>query len=381
MKILCVLESPSWCDHHLAGSLEDMGHEVVRFNYGDCVGEFYGRRRREERKKKNETLINLTRKLVHGRGLDLIFCYVYDDFLLPETAKILASFDVAMVNLNVDMVNQWYRQTRTAKYFTRILCAQKSNMEAMERFDAKVFYFPMAARIPPTPKRQVRPLSEQVLFVGTWMPYREQVLKRVHDAGLPIHIYGKRWLRHSETVPRRGFEKLIADFLNYGVARLSVEGPGGFAAAAINRFFPGRKISKPGRKSLPEDILLGIALESDLAELFRNSKVNIGITRMIGEDPDRSGSNQVKLRDFEVPMAGGFYLVEKAPDYEKLFVPGTEVETWANPGELIEKASYYLEHETERNQIAMAGMARARSHHIWQVRFQSLFSELGLTRG
>ena len=41
--------------------------------------------------------------MLHNGGLDLIFCYVYDDFLLPEYAKLLEQLDVPMVNYNVDM--------------------------------------------------------------------------------------------------------------------------------------------------------------------------------------------------------------------------------------------------------------------------------------
>lgn len=112
--------------------------------------------------------------------------------------------------------------------------------------------------------------------------------------------------------------------------------------------------------------------------LFRNSKINLGFTRMIGDDPHQTGVNQVKLRDFEVPMAGGFYLVEKAPDYEELFKPGFEVETWRTPGELLDKIRYYLDHPKERAMIAEAGLKRARAQHAWSHRFEALFAELGL---
>ena len=87
---------------------------------------------------------------------------------------------------------------------------------------------------------------------------------------------------------------------------------------------------------------------------------------------------QLKLRDFEVPLAGGFYLVERTEEYQRFFKSGAEVETWGNPSELVEKIRYYLGHEKERQAIALAGKARALAEHTWQRRFETLFADLGL---
>ena len=91
------------------------------------------------------------------------------------------------------------------------------------------------------------------------------------------------------------------------------------------------------------------------------------------------GTTQVKLRDFEVPLAGGFYLVERVAEYEEFFRPGVEVETWETVDELIDKIRYYLDHDAERRQIAEAGRRRAVAEHTWDKRFAMLFRELGLT--
>ena len=380
MQILTVLESPSWADYHLAGSLEEMGHTVHRFSYGDCVGEFYGPTRRDERLQKNRQLLDLARRLLHGDGLDLIFCYVYDDFLLPEYARALADLGVPMVNFNVDMVNQWYRQIRTAKYFTRMLCAQRDNMQNMERHGARVMYFPMAARSPKAegPEASAWQPAEPVTFVGTPMPYRTGVLARLHEAGVPLAVYGKFWQENRQATPIRNWEKTLSDLRHYGFARLRGEGPGGLLRVLADR--RPRRQSRPAEQAatLPPALIHGFVPDGAMAAMFRNSKINLGFTRMIGEDPDVTGVNQVKLRDFEVPMAGGFYLVEKAPDYDTLFKPGVEVETWSGTGELLEKIRYFLAHDSERDAIARAGAARARAEHSWESRFRGLFNELDL---
>lgn len=380
MKILTVLESGSWADYHIAGSLEEMGHDVARFFYGDGVGEFYGRNRCQERQRKNSDLLTLARRLTYSGQLDLIFCYVYDDFLMPSYVKALADLNVPMVNFNVDMVSQWYRQIRTAKYFTRILCAQRANMQNMAHHGARVMYFPMAARFPKVETAEsVWQPAAPVTFVGTPMPCRTGVLGRLHEAGVPLAVYGKFWLENRQATPERNWEKTLSDLRHYGWPRLRGEGQGGLLRALADRLPHRRAQTGPDQvRTLPADLIHGFVPNGSMSAMFRNSRVNLGFTRMIGEDPDAQGVNQVKLRDFEVPMAGGFYLVEKAPDYDSLFKPGVEVETWSGTGELLEKIRYYLAHDAERQAIAKAGAARAQAEHSWERRFRGLFDELGL---
>src|SRR5262249_41029699 len=123
----------------------------------------------------------------------------------------------------------------------------------------------------------------------------------------------------------------------------------------------------------------GALADSRLASLFRNSEINLGFTRMLGLESGSRGNNQVKLRDFEVPLAGGFYLVEEAPDHRELFDVGHEIVTWQSTEELIDKSRYYLAHESERREIAAAGRRRALRDHTWAKRFGDLFHTLGVT--
>lgn len=379
MKILFVSESASWADAHLAVSLEALGHHVERFFYGEAVGEFYGSARAYERAGANRRLYELARRLTHQGCLDLIFCYVYDDFLLPSTASALARLDVPMVNLNVDMTNQWYRQSRTARYFTRILCAQRIHMVSLRRFGANVMYFPMAGRsvAPPTDSGESSSLkpAAPVTFVGTPMPYRTALLSGLAHADVPLAVYGKFWLDERVATADRSAEKLLRDLRHYAWARLRCEGFRGLLEPLRQRL-PHRRVSSA---SLPRSALHGFVPGVALPAFFRDSAINLGFTRMVGDHPERPGTNQVKLRDFEVPLAGGFYLVEEAPEYDELFRPGAEVETWSTPGELLDKIRYYLANESERKAIADAGRRRALAEHTWAHRFQMLFNELGLS--
>ncbi len=45
---------------------------------------------------------------------------------------------------------------------------------------------------------------------------------------------------------------------------------------------------------------------------------------------------------------------------------------------MIEKIGYYLHHETERSEIALAGYHRTIRDHTYEKRFNTLFQQMGL---
>jgi len=79
-------------------------------------------------------------------------------------------------------------------------------------------------------------------------------------------------------------------------------------------------------------------------------------------------------------MSGGFYLVQRAPDHEEYYRLGREIETWSEPGELVEKALFYSRHPREAERIREAGHARVSECHTWRHRFDDLFKQRELTR-
>lgn len=376
LKILVVIEKNSWIDSHIAGSLEEMGHKVHRFFYGDFIGEFYTTNRKNEQIEKNKLLINTAKELFVNEGLDLIFCYVQDDFLLPEYAQKLSKLDVPLVNYNVDMACQWYRQIRIAKYFSYILCAQQENINNIKRYTSRVLYFPMAARkyILNNSDSDFFP-SAPVTFVGTPTDQRLQILSLLIKANTPLAIYGKYWKIKKTAEPIRNYEKTLHDIWYYGLPRLRAEGITTLIDILKKRFTSNKEFQN---YYIPNCAIHEFISENLINLLFQRSKINLGFTRISGSNPYQKGKFQMKLRDFEVPLAGGFYLVEKTPGYEEFFSSDKEIVMWSSPDELKNKISYYLNHDKEREEIAKAGQKRALAEHTWEHRFSMLFQEIGI---
>jgi spore maturation protein CgeB len=131
-------------------------------------------------------------------------------------------------------------------------------------------------------------------------------------------------------------------------------------------------------RSLPSSVVGGVLSDRALVELYSRSRINLGFAT-VGETHRSERITQVRLRDFEVPMSGGFYLAEHSNELSDFFTPGVEIETWKSQDELLDKCRYYLLHDDERRRIASAGRVRALREHTWEHRFRDAFEFMGLT--
>ena len=87
---------------------------------------------------------------------------------------------------------------------------------------------------------------------------------------------------------------------------------------------------------------------TEMPGIFRNSKINLNISL-------RSIVSGIPLRCIDIMAAGGFLLSNYQPELAELFRDGEEVVMYTSMDDLKEKAGYYLEHDTEREQIAFNG--------------------------
>jgi hypothetical protein len=116
----------------------------------------------------------------------------------------------------------------------------------------------------------------------------------------------------------------------------------------------------------------GRMLAADVPRLFAQSKIVLGMGT-IGHCRDFYA---LKLRDFDGPMSGSFYLTHANPDLGGLYEIGREVETYRDIEECVEKVKWYLKHDDERESIASAGRQRALNDHTWLRRFTDVFASL-----
>jgi|GEM_PF-1651936 len=78
------------------------------------------------------------------------------------------------------------------------------------------------------------------------------------------------------------------------------------------------------------------------------------------------------MRLIETTGVGSLMLTEADAHMETSFAPGREIETYKNPGELVEKTLYYLDHPAECEAIAKRGQERCFADHAMERRAETL---------
>ncbi len=122
---------------------------------------------------------------------------------------------------------------------------------------------------------------------------------------------------------------------------------------SLGLFMPDAGMLSPLARSLNRPARWG----NDMLRCLRNAGMVINI------DIDDFGNQPPNMRLIEATGAGAFLLTPDHPELPKFFEPGTEVETFRTPQELIAKIRYYLKEPEARRRIADAAQARCLKDH------------------
>lgn len=148
--------------------------------------------------------------------------------------------------------------------------------------------------------RKVSDAATAISYVGTWGPLQEMWLNRI-AAEFQLRIYGGMWQHAS-------------------------------------------------RKSRSRACWAkGEGLDSEMAVAISSSKITFNMVRA-----EHICSHSMKT--LEIPACGGFMLTNWTEDQAMLFEDGKECVFYNTMEEMVEKARYYLENESEREKIRRAGM-------------------------
>lgn len=100
--------------------------------------------------------------------------------------------------------------------------------------------------------------------------------------------------------------------------------------------------------------------------VFAGSRINLNVTL-------RSIHSGIPLRVLDIMACGGFVLTNWQPEIAEFFSDGQEIETFRSLEECIDKITYYLEHETERQMIAAAGQRSVQERFGYRAGLMRLF--------
>ncbi|MBI4494291.1 MAG: glycosyltransferase [Chloroflexi bacterium] len=376
MRILFISPRSAWVRYNLLASLRAMGHDVVAWDWGGgwplaTPGW------QERRQRLGERLVQVARRAQRQRPFDLVFCYLYATVVGPEAVRELRGLGAPVVNFSCNNVHQFDLVAELAPHFDACYVPERSALGDYQAVGAHPIHLGMAAN--PAFYRPYGLAPEfDVTFVGQRYADRADYVLHLKQQGVDVRVWGAGWRRGVD--PRGAVGALLSV--------VEDEGPRALAEAAGARL---RRVlwraPAPGGTgmagpSLGDQELRPIAghrlVQADMVQLFSRSRISLGFATV--GDSHRAGRRltQVRLRDFEAPMSGAFYVTEHQEELLEYFEPGRELETYVDREDLLDKVRFYLRHPERAAAIRQAGHARAQAEHTWARRFEALFAVLGL---
>ncbi|MGA8481742.1 MAG: glycosyltransferase [Chthoniobacterales bacterium] len=338
---------------NLRDALVKLGHEVVDFDFDleatfqnlDPADPSQAEFIRQNRPRLSEALLDQMQKAHARNRVDLLFTYFYNACVLPGTIRQIASQRTVTLNWFCNASYQFHLVSEIAPEYQFCLVPEKSRLADYRLVGANPIYCQEAAN------------------PDVYRPYPEEGR---YDAGFVGQAYGER--------------PGLVQWLIEQRVDVQVWGAGW-------EFFRKRRPSlKPARwgnettPKIPGRFIGGVLSDEDLVRTFSRTKVNLGFAACWTEERSKERITQVRLRDFEVPMSGGFYLTEYQEELGEFFDVDSEIACYRSKEELLEKIHFYLKRPHLRNQIRQAGRRRCLNDHTWEKRFERVFREIGLTK-
>ena len=380
-------ESNLW-RNNLYLPLVDLGHDVVEFQYN--LKETFQNLNTEDTRQKafiQKNRPKLTRELLRQikaahteKPIDLFFSYFYDACVLPEAIDEIRSMGITTVNWYCNGSYQLHLVSEISPHYDWCLVPEKFRLKDYVAMGARPIYCQEAANHN-IYKPYDLPVEFDVTFVGQAYGERPAYIKHLLDQGIDVRVWGYGWTNHSPELTTASKPHPLRRVARIGMALTT---PAGWQAA-------GRRlaaiVSAPAERTgagcsaqvtLPASMLGGTLSDEEMIRMYSRSRINLGFSTCGNTYETDERIVQVRLRDFEVPMSGGFYMVEYMEELEEFFDIGREIVCYTDEDDMVDKIGYYLKHDDERERIRQAGYERCLRDHSWHKRFEMAFQEMGL---
>lgn len=364
VRIFFAVPRSAWVDLNLRRSLEDMGHELVRFDFPGWPDDTDATWLRHGKPRTNQQLLEAVRR---AGPIDLFFGYFYSSVVYPQTIQDISRAGTPTVNFSCNNVHQFDLVRDIAPHFDVCWVPELAAQADFRSVGARPIRIQLAAN--PSVYRPLPVAREyEVTFVGQRYADRAEFLSHLHANGVNVRAWGAGW---------QSQKRLTVAQLKAGLALLEDERLDGVRRLIRRRLSP---VVTASREPVLDTSAFGgpRLLQRDLVKMFSQSRLSLGFATAGDSHKSQRRLTHLRLREFEAPMSGALYLTEDQPELGEYFEPGTEVLTYRDKTELLDTSRYYLAHQEEAERIRRRAYRRATHEHTWQHRFRQLFSALGL---
>jgi glycosyltransferase involved in cell wall biosynthesis len=375
VRIFFAVPRSAWVDLNLRRSLEDMGHELVRFDFPGWPDDADPAWQRTGKPRTNARLLAAFRGALRQHPIDLFFGYFYSSVVYPETIDLIRQSGVPTVNFSCNNVHQFHLMRDIAPRFDLCIVPEKVALADFEAVGARPARIQLAAN-----PRVYRPYPEprvyDVAFVGQRYADRATYLDTLYQGGIDVRAWGAGWApgKRVDVAHAKAALALVEDERLDGIRRMLRE-----RVARVLR--PSEPSTEPPAQNGHVPYGGPRLLHADLVKMFSRSRISLGFATAGESHRTPTRLRHLRLREFEAPMSGALYLTEDQPELAEYFEPGEEVLTYTDPDDLLDRVRYYLAHQEQSERIRHAALSRARREHTWQHRFAELFATLGLAHG
>ena len=357
--------------------LIDLGHEVIEFQYDlnktfqnlNPIDPIQKKFIKKNRPKTSQNLISQIKKAHKEKPIDLFFSYFYDACVLPETIKEIKSLGIKTINWYCNGSYQLDLVSQISPYYDYCLVPEKFRIEDYKKLGANPIYCQEAAN-QNIYKPYDLPKNFDVTFIGQAYGERPDYIKHILENNINIKVFGFGWDNFTEKTLSQNYSKKLKKLFSKDILK-SIE----YRINTLLKKQNKTEIFEAYKITIPNNIIGHILSDEEMIKMYSRSKINLGFSSC-GNTHLKNKILQVRLRDFEIPMSSGFYMTEYIEELEEFFEIGKEIVCYKNKEDLIDKIKYYLNHDSEREKIRIAGKSRCLKDHTWHKRFNMVFEKI-----
>jgi spore maturation protein CgeB len=320
LKILAIYHHYNWENESLKPSLEKFG-QVRHYDWFEQFNHQKKNWQKAVMAEMNRDLVKRAEQWMKQDTTDVIFTYLSGELVTPETVRTLRSFGVPMVNLALNDKEHFVGKIRRGRSMgSRDICRYFDICWTSTEDSVKKYC--VEGAIPLYLPEGANPEI-----------HRPHTMEKTIDVSFVGQCYGNRF----EIIKRLASRGIHVEAYGYG--------------------WPNGPLST-----------------EDMVRMYSKSRISLGFGGVIG----LSNTYCLKGRDFEIPMSGGLYLTEYHPELDRFYNLGSEILTYKDFDDLVEKIRFLLSSREKADEIRRKGFERARREHSWEMRFEKIFHLLGL---
>lgn len=321
----------------------------VSQQYKECLDARKNGNVKEVKEKYSKILFNEIKEINKESHIDLFFSYYSSRHILPEVIDKIRDMGIITVNFYCNNIHQFDLVLEIAPHYNYCMFPEKEATKKYIDIGATPIHIQMAAN-PDFYKPYNLKREYDVTFVGQNYLFRQNYVEYLYKKGINIHVWGPGWKRALK--PN-----------NVGL---------------VNRIKSKIGLNK---SVLPNTNVNGPLTDDELVKNYSRSKISLNFSEVSVKDKNEDFSKikrHIRLRDFEAPMSGAFYITGYQEELKEYYKIDKEIVCYDTREELLDKIKYYLKFPAKAEKIRIAGYERAVKDHTWENRFKELFKQIGV---